>query len=394
MAGNGAVQDELPDHRGSWPLYGDRPTGADGPGDHTPSVPGRRRWDPLVVLLAAAVILGAGFLLFGGRPTVPEVVPAPASSVPQRAPSSGPRWAPVDAALTAGLVRVLVTANVEADGIVMTRDGVVATSYARLVGLNGSAAAIDAVELRVVADGGMPMRADIIGFDASRDIAVLRVPGYTPASVARLGAPAKQGERLTVLDDQGGDQPIVGHPVTVGALAQRCSRVGAAMIGHPSGFQFSLDLATAEPGGAIVRDDGSMAGLYFGGDSNPRCGVPIADVAEVVRQVVAGSQTATIRVGPPGGLGVQLYAPDKATCPEVVSIDAVGSLANAAGVGLHDTLTRVGGRSLCGPGLGAFGPDGVIRSLEPGRKVSIEWRSGGTTHRAEVRIGEGAQPRG
>ena len=54
------------------------------------------------------------------------------------------------------------------------------------------------------------MRANILGFDASRDVAVLRVPGYRPSSIAKLGKPVTKGDALTLVDDLGDDQPIVG----------------------------------------------------------------------------------------------------------------------------------------------------------------------------------------
>jgi S1-C subfamily serine protease len=345
------------------------------------------------VVSAVVAVIGTGLVLAADRPS--EQVP----SVSRAKPASEQKpfvyeWSPVKASLTAGLVRVRVTATVEADGIVLTKDGLIATSYARLVGLNGSAASINAVELDVIADGGMPMRARLVGFDASRDVAVLRVPGYTPAAVARAGKPVRKGDALTLIDDQGEGQPIVGAAVKVSAVEQRCSRSGAEMLSRPEGFEFSLEIPTAEPGGAVVRDDGTVVGMYYGGDNNPRCAVPIADVAAVVHDVARGRETSTTRVGPPGGLGIQLYAGSDDEYPKVTSIDVRGAMADAAGVKLGDLVTHVGGVSLRKKDLTTMGPDGVVRSLEPGRKATIEWRSGDTAHRAEVEVGVGAQPNG
>lgn len=381
------------DDRAGWPVYEAGSAQRDGvdDADHTPR---RRRPGGLLIAVASAsvAVIAVGATLAG----------SPAAQVPpvsreKPAVETKPfvyEWSPADASLTAGLVRVRVTANVEADGIVLGEDGLIATSYARLVGLNGSAMAIEAVELDVIADGGMPMRARLIGFDASRDVAVLRVQGYTPASVAKVGKPVRTGDELTLLDDQGEDQPIVGAAVTVTAVKQPCTRNGAAMLGRPVGFQFSLEVPTAEPGGAVVRDDGTVVGMYYGGDSNPRCAVPIADVAAVVRDVGRGRESGTTRVGPPGGLGIQVYAGPEDDYPKVSGIDVVGRLAEAAGVKLGDTLTRVAGTSLRSGNLKRLGPDGVIRTLEPGRTVTLEWRSGGVAHQAGVKVGVGAQPNG
>ena len=379
--------------RPTWPVYGAEPDRRDGIDDFVPSVPPRRPWGGgLIAVVATSLVvaaIGIGVVLSPDRPAEsPTDVSAPKPFVPD-----GPQWTRVATSLTAGLVRVQVTATVEADGIVMTEDGLVATSYARLVGLNGSAASIDAIELNVIADGGMPMRAAIVGFDLSRDIAVLRVPGFAPSSVAKLGTTTRKGDTLTLLDDQGGGQPITGYPVTVSYTKQKCSRLGAAMTSRPTGFQFSLDSATAEPGGAVVRGDGSVVGLYYGGDGNPHCAVPIADVAAVVRNVASGKQTSTTRVGPPGGLDIQLYGPDD-TYPTITSIVSSGGLADHVGMRGGDVLVRVGNASLHKQDLTTLGPDGVIRSLEPGKKVTIEWQSGGATRRARVHVGVGPQPHG
>ncbi len=392
MADNTDTHDATSPH--TWSTYSWAVDHSDGVDDFAPPPPTPRRpWRLLIAITAASLMVAlTGVAIIVARSQATTTPPEDTAVEPPPA-LTGAQWTPAAPSLTAGLVRVQVTASVEADGIVMTKDGLIATSYARLVGLNGSDASVNQAELNVFADGGLPMRAQIIGFDASKDVAVLRVDGYQPASVATLGSPAKAKDALTLLDDQGEGQPILGYPVSVSATNRPCSRQGAAMISRPRGFQFSVDSSAAEPGGAVVRDDGSVVGMYYGGDSDLRCAVPIADVAAVVRNVSRGTQTATTRVGPPGGLGIQLLTFD-GDYPEVISIEVHGGLANAAGVEIEDVLTRVGNTSLRDADLTTLGPTGVIRTLEPGQMVTIEWRSGGTTHRARVKVGIGAQPRG
>lgn len=383
-----------------WPAYDAEAGRLDQVDDAVPAVLPRRRWAGVVAIVATSFVVaaaGAGVLLSRQRPA--DVAPQAARVQPMPMRPAGPQWTPDGLPPAAGLVRVEVTATVEADGIVMTDDGLVATSYARLAGLGGGDAMVNKVELDVVADGGLPMRAEIIGFDASRDVAVLRVPGFTPSSVARTGTPVKNGDALTLLDDLGEGQPVVGLPVTVTATGQQCWRSGAAMISRPEGFRFAVPIDSAEPGGAVVRDDGSVVGMYYGGDAEEaHCAVPIAEVAAIIRDVTADRQTATTRVGPPGGLGIQLINPSWAgaddTYPMVSSIQHFDALAHAAGVKEGDLLTRVGDTSLRKEDLTTLGPDGVIRSLEPGQQVTIEWQSDGTAHRATVEVGVGAQPNG
>lgn len=377
----------------AWPAYGTGPADADGVDDGVPAtVPPRRTHSaaglaPLLAIVLAGIGIGTVAAGQGSQPTSPVV------SRPQPAVHAGPQWRPVDPLLTTGLVRVEVTAAFEADGIVMTEDGLIATSYARVAGFFDSFGAVEAIELDVVADGGMPMPAEIVGFDAARDVAVLRVPGYTPASIAQLGTAVGEGDELTLLDDRGEGDPVVGYPISVTATDQPCSRPGAAMISRPRGFRFQLDVASAEPGGAVVADDGSIVGMYYGGDDGPHCAVPIDEVAEVVRRVALGEESGTTRIGPPGGLGVRVYSVGE-EYPPVTTIDYPGVMANGAGVELGDLLLRVGDTSLREADLTTMGPEGVIRSLEPGDEVTIEWESDGVRHQATIEVGIGPQPRG
>jgi putative serine protease PepD len=381
--------------RARWPIYNSTRDHGEGVLDFTPAAPPQPHRARLIAVVSASVtvaILTVGALVAESAatrasPQTREVVPNSDVAMAQ--------WTRANSAGTAGLVRVQVTPTVEADGIVMTRDGLIATSYARLVGLGGSAASINDVQLRVVPDGATPMRAEIVGFDAAKDVAVLRVPGFRPTSVAKPGAAVKAGSDLTLLDDQGLNLPITGLPVTVTATNQPCSRSGAAIIGRPKGFTFALDaaLATAEPGGAVVSSKGALVGMYYGGDADTHCAVPIAEVAEVVDNVRRGKQTATTRVGPAGDLGIRLISADGAY-PTVTEIDVRGDLAEAAGVKVGDVLTRIGNTSLKERDLTRMGAEGVIRSLEPGQKVTLEWRSGGRTHRAKITVGVGPQPNG
>ena len=373
----------LPDEA-AWPPYAGPPAPVAPVPEQPPVKPPLRRGRRVAGIGAALVV---GVVVAVAAPMVGsshEEAPATQSqgdndgeAPPQEQPAFLRQWEPADASLTAGLVRVQVTPSLEADGLVMTKDGLVATSYARVAG---------GKELAVIVDGGELMSATVAGFDATKDVAVLKVPGFHPASVARPGTSARVGDALTLLDDQGDDMPVTGVDVDVDSVQQPCTRTGAAMISRPTGFRFALDIRTAEPGGAVVRDDGTVVGMNYGGDDLTQCAVPIADVQKVVRAVVAGKSTGTAHVGPPGSIGVPELAPGM--YPTITSIDQDGP-AYRAGVRQGDALTRVHGTSLRDTDLTDLGPDGVIRSLTPGKKVTIEWQSGAGAKHATVTVARG-----
>lgn len=264
----------------TWSVYDARPEYVS---DGVPPIPApapglRRRWPWAVagVVVTAAVVVAAAATNVGATVVV---TPKGQGSESHQAPAVAPaQWNRVDASLTAGLV--VVNGGAEADGIVVTSSGLVATSYARIMG--DSRPPADGFQLYVAADGQDAVPATIVGSDVAADIALVRAPGFVAPSVAKPGTPVRLGDRLTLLDDQGGKQPVVGVGVTVTATDHLCSRAGSTA--HPRGFQFSLDVASAEPGAAIVRTDGTVVGMYYGGDdATHHCGIPIADVVEAVR---------------------------------------------------------------------------------------------------------------
>lgn len=254
----------------SWQVYDGRPEPmSDGVSPLPAPAPRPSRWPWAVagvaVATATAVVAVAAATSTGSGPGLrPNAVVAPAT------------WQRVDESLTSGVV--IVIGGAEADGIVLTSTGLVATSHSRIMG-----------DLRPPEDFGLAIDgpATIVAADENSDIAILRDPSFVPASIARPGTPVRAGETLTLLDVQGGGLPIVGIGVTVTATDQVCSRAGSTA--RPTGFQFSLEVATAEPGAALVRSDGTVVGMYYGGnEAAQHCAIPIADVLEVASLAANG----------------------------------------------------------------------------------------------------------
>lgn len=243
----------------SWPVYDGRPEAvSDGAPMPVPAAapPRQPAWLWPIVGLVGAMVIGSEL---AGIPR-----PTPTAPEPRSPDAVAPGWwVPVSPELTAGAV--VITGAAEADGIVLSSSGVVATSYSRITG-----------ERR-------PREFDltILAADSDTDIALVDWGGV-PSSVAKPGTPVQVGDTLSLLDAQGGRQPVLGIGVTVTATDQVCSRAGSDA--RPVGFAFSLDVATAEPGAALVRDDGTVVGMYYGGDdATHHCAIPIADVMEAMR---------------------------------------------------------------------------------------------------------------
>ena len=283
-------------------------------------------------------------------------------------------WLPADAGLTSGLVTVQTSPTDATNGIVMTPGGLVATSY----GL-----ASRATHLTVTVDGGQAMPATIAGFDAAKDVAVLRVPGFNPSGVARMGTAVSTGDTLTLLDDRGDGLQPLGLDVHVWKTDQYCVRMGAETIS--GGFWFNTVDPIAESGAAVVRDDGTVVGMFYGGDKGAtRCAVPIASVQRVIMAVETGKSAGTVHVGPAGSLGIGAF--NAGDYPVVANLDPTGP-AYKAGIRDGDELTRIGTTSLHSLGLADLSPASVVAMLTPGTKVTLEWQhAGGAVKSATVTV--------
>lgn len=260
----------------TWSVYSGSPEPVSDGVEHAPTPRPRRGrpWGWAIAGVAAAVAI----------PVTTRLVTTPADSAAQARPRAAAviapdRWSKVDESLTAGLVVVSGGAS-EADGIVLDSTGLIATSYTEVSG--NTLSPPQGLDLRVVPDGHDAVSGTIVHADADADIALVRASESVPTSVARTGTPVHVGDVLTLLDDQGGRLPVVGIGVTVTAIDQTCSRAGSAA--RPTGFRFSLPVASAEPGAALVRADGTVVGMYYGGDdATHHCAVPIADVLRAAR---------------------------------------------------------------------------------------------------------------
>jgi len=247
-----------------------------------PENPRRTPAARVAVVLGAVVVLivgGAGAIAAATTPT-----PTPPPAEPVVAYSS--EWTPVDPSLSAGLVTVAVGPSIKAAGIVMTAEGLVATSYL---------ATADATSLTVTMDG-RTLDARIVGIDPSKDVAILTVPGMISPSVARPGDPAQKGDAVIVLD---GGKPLQGAQVTIRKTGQYCVRGAGEAISH--GLWLDLSEQRTDPGGAVVWPDGTLVGMYYGSDEgDTRCVVPVKYVQAVVDAVKKGKGSGSIEVlGPP-----------------------------------------------------------------------------------------------
>ncbi len=367
-------------------------------------VPTRRRTPAqrialvLALMLAFAMALGAVAYLFprnleraGGpiQTDAPTGLPSDLPSAPTRAPvdPDRPRAEPalkVSAAESAGVVLIEAETSegvAAGSGMLLTQDGKVLTNYHVVAGS-------DVVSI-TVADTADVYRATVLGFDQTKDVALLQLRGASQLTTVVLDSdPVKVGEAAYAVGNANGDGELVRAAGKVTDTDKNLTVKSDSPWGSEEDLKDLIETsAGAVPGhsgGPMFDDEGEVLGMTTAGSQERRqsYAIPIADAMSVVATIEAGSDSGTVRVGPAGYLGVKFgsIGAAGATVTEVVD----GGPADDAGIETGSTISRIGDTAIT-RGLNLAN---VVRSLEPGAKVPVEWIApDGSQQRATVILG-------
>ncbi|MBW3607375.1 MAG: trypsin-like peptidase domain-containing protein [Actinobacteria bacterium] len=347
--------------------------------------PPRRLW-PLMVLgallacvLFATGILGAKLLLDDDASSGSlAALPAAPGGVAPDARSRAVREVYASASPSVVFVRSREGAGVASGtGFVVDADGTIVTN-AHVVG--------DAKDVQVrFEDNGPGVDAEVLGTDASSDIAVLRVDPSDTGNVKPL--PLADSDSVQV-----GDLAVaIGYPLgldrtaTVGIV----SGVGRD-IRAPNGFSIDKVIQTDAPinpgnsGGPLLDAAGRVIGITSQiattGAGGGSVGIGFAVPSNTVRQVVPRLRSGTsIRRA---YLGIS-------TRPSIVGQGAhvadvvAGGPAGQAGLRIGDRITRVAGREIRAP----EDISAAIANRSPGDRIDIELRRAGDDQTVRVTLG-------
>jgi putative serine protease PepD len=335
-----------------------------------PSGPRRGRLLPALAISAAAAALGlSAVALLDGDGDQAALLPAeggrPAPTQIGRVyDSAGPGVVSVQAGPASGT------------GFVVRRDGTIVTNAHVVAGAQTA-------QVRF-GDNGRMVEAEVLGTDASSDLAVLRVDPGAAGPLRPL--PLANSDRVRV-----GDTVVaIGHPFGLDrtATAGIVSGVGRE-IRAPDGFQIDEVIQTDAPinpgnsGGPLLDARGRVVGvntqIATGGSGPGNVGIGFAVPANTVREVL-----------PALTRGEQIERPflgvTSAPLPQGAEIQGVtpGSPAQAAGLQAGDVITRVDGRTVRDPD----DVSDVVNGLEPGDEVEVEVSRGGERRTFDVELGK------
>jgi S1-C subfamily serine protease len=360
----------------------------------------KRRWPVALVAGIVALVLAAGGFSFAAR-TIRGALPSSSSTAttePQTQPSD-PTDNPgqqgggtttgnaVAAAQSAGVVLIEAETGsgiAAGTGMILTADGRVLTNYHVVAGS-------DKVSV-TVADSGNTYTATVVGFDQARDVAVLQLKnasGLTTVTVDKDQVAV--GDAIAAVGNASGGGELVKAAGKVTATDQSLTVSSDSPWGSSEDLSGLVETnARAVPGdsgGPMFDSQNEVLGMTTAGSTKDRTSyaVPIATALAVVDQIETGQDAGTVRVGPAGYLGIKVAdAETGSTIGKTITQVVAGSPADKAGVVSGSKLTKVGDTAIKANANLAT----VIRALEPGQQVTIEWTTPGGSHKtATVTLG-------
>ena len=303
-----------------------------------------------------------------------------------------------------GLVDINTTlgfqqARAAGTGMVLTSSGVVLTNNHVING----ATSITARDI----GNGRTYQAKVVGYDHSRDVAVLQLQGASGLQTVTLGnsTSASPGQKVVALGNalgKGGTPAVAtGHIASLGASIT-ASDEGAGtseqltgLIHHNAGIQ------PGDSGGPLVNTTGQIIGIntaasqgtQFKSQQTQAFAIPINQAKAIAGQIEAGTSSTTVHIGPTGLLGVQIMSADSAAANGIqagagatVAGVVSGTPADGAGLTQGDVIVSVDGQSVSSPEQ----LQAALGQHHPGDSVTIGWQDQtGQTQSATVVLANG-----
>jgi len=386
----------------------------------------------LALLLSVALLLGAGILIGHGFWTqtsgpgsatgaLPFQPPSTGSSLPSSGPtgSGGPaNAASIAAKVNPGLVDINTSlsyqsAQAAGTGMVLTSSGEVLTNNHVIEG---------ATNISVTDVGnGQTYGATVVGYDLSRDLAVLQLHNASGLQTVSLGDSSKVavGQSVVGVGNAGGTG---GTPSFAGGSVTALNQSIAASDQFNSNseqltglIEFNADIQPGDSGGALVGADGRVigittaasSGLQFQTGGGAAYAIPINTGISLARQIESGRASATVHIGPTAFLGVEVTPVNGSGFGQIPSGGGFGSgsgqgssptagvgvyrvvtgdPADQAGISAGDVITSVGGTTVNSPS----DLTNVLLGHHPGDKVQIVWTDqAGASHTSSVQLASG-----
>jgi S1-C subfamily serine protease len=318
-----------------------------------------------------------------------------------------------------GLVDVVSTLgyqNGEAAGT-----GMVLTSTGEVLTNNHVIDGATSIKVRDVGNG-RTYAAKVVGYDKTRDVAVLQLVNASGLQTVSLSSSGVQSGQKVVALGKGGTPSVATGKVTgTGKTITASDETAGNAEQLKSLIETNAGIQPGDSGGPLVNTKGDVVGMNtaassgisttgFGTQSQRPAtqafAIPITQAASIAGQIEAGQASATVHIGATAFLGVQVSATggtgstggfggfygnnggyDGSTASGAAVAGVVsGSAAAQAGLTQGDVITSVAGHAV----TSSKGVASALAGHHPGDSISIGWTDqAGQSHTATVPLGSG-----
>lgn len=312
-------------------------------------------------------------------PTHPSATPSSTAS-----PTANPRrTTPIDTSVGVVLINVTTTNGggagsgmaLEPNGLVLTNYHVVQTS--------------ETVQV-TIANTGQQFTATVLGFDSSRDVALLQLQGASNLDTVTIDDDTLAvGDTVRAVGNSRGQGYLrTSH----GVVTDLSAVVNTANDNSLRGFEQLTDVietsvpaVSGDSGGPLFDSEGEVVGMTTAGKSTNgeaapgqaiSYAVPIERALSIAKQIVEGDDSGSVTIGPKSWLGiiVPVQSGRAGVTPQglpgvTLSSSAPGGPAEKAGLGPGSTITALGGVRVENSGDLAD----ELAKLSPGDTTTIAW---------------------
>ncbi|ROS54210.1 S1C family serine protease [Frigoribacterium sp. PhB24] len=294
----------------------------------------------------------------------------------------------------AGVVTIVSTLNYDASyksagtGMILTSGGLILTNNHVVQGATSIQVTVEST--------GETYTAEVVGTDATNDVAVLKLQdatGLTPVGFDTSGDVAT-GDAVHSTGNAEGTGDLVTAEGTVLATDQSItvqSESGSGTESLSGLIEVDADVVSGDSGGPLRDSDGDVVGIVTaasqGSSTITGYAIPIDHALAIAKQIQSGTGSSTVQIGLPAFLGAQISSTTDGTAGGVTIAGTVeGSAAASAGLVAGDVITAVAGTAVAD----STALTAAIQAHESGDQVSVTWTdTAGTSHTATVTLGDG-----
>jgi S1-C subfamily serine protease len=315
----------------------------------------------------------------------------------------------VVSAIVAGLTRARTQSSAVGSGVVVIETnlgyqggqaagtGMVLTSSGEILTNNHDIRG--ATDIKVVEPKtGQSYSAQVVGYDVSHDVALLRASGASNLKTISQGdsGSVNPGQSVQAVGNAGGTGRLTFASGTV-TNVDRAITVGDDQGGHEnlSGLiETNAAVRPGDSGGPLLNSSGQVIGMDTAASAsndvaqtttNDGYAIPINNALSIVKQIESGNGSGSVHVGGTAFLGVESTASSYSSGAEISAV-VPGSAAEAAGLTAGDLILSVGGHTISTPQE----LSDVVLTQRPGASISAVYvDQAGSTQTANLTLASG-----